>query len=42
MPRAGEVVDYIRFNEIVPDQLDNIVLINHYGALSGPFQSLAW
>ena len=30
-----EVVDYIRFNEIVPDQLDNIVLINHYGALSG-------
>jgi len=31
----GEVVDYIRFNEIVPDQLDNIVLINHYGALSG-------
>jgi len=31
----GEVVNYIRFNEIVPDQLDNIVLINHYGALSG-------
>jgi magnesium transporter len=31
----GEVVDYIRFNEIVPDQLDNIVLINHHGALSG-------
>jgi magnesium transporter len=31
----GEVVDYIRFNEIVPDQLDNIVIINHYGALSG-------
>jgi len=31
----GEVVDYIRFNEIVPDQLDNVVLINHYGALSG-------
>ena len=25
----GEVVDYIRFNEIAPDQLDNIVLINH-------------
>jgi magnesium transporter len=31
----GEVVDFIRFNEIVPDQLDNVVLINHYGALSG-------
>ena len=31
----GEVVDYIRFNEIVPDQLDNVVLINHYGSLSG-------
>src|SRR5215472_14354644 len=31
----GEVVDYIRFNEIIPDQLDNVVLINHYGALSG-------
>jgi CBS domain-containing protein len=31
----GEVIDYIRFNEIIPDQLDNIVLINHYGALSG-------
>ena len=24
----GEVVDYIRFHEISPDQLDNIVLIN--------------
>jgi len=31
----GEVVDYIRFNQIIPDQVDNIVLINHYGALSG-------
>ena len=31
----GEVIDYIRFNELFPDQLDNIVLINHYGALSG-------
>ena len=31
----GEVVDHIRFNEIIPDQLDNIVLINHYGALAG-------
>ena len=31
----GEVVDYIRFNELIPDQLDNVVLINHYGALSG-------
>jgi Mg/Co/Ni transporter MgtE len=31
----GEVVDYIRFNQVIPDQLDNIVLINHYGALSG-------
>jgi magnesium transporter len=31
----GEVIDYIRFNELYPDQLDNIVLINHYGALSG-------
>ncbi|HSY59173.1 MAG TPA: CBS domain-containing protein [Terriglobales bacterium] len=31
----GEVVDHIRFNEIIPDQLDNIVLINHYGVLSG-------
>jgi CBS domain-containing protein len=31
----GEVVDFIRFNEIVADQLDNVVLINHYGALCG-------
>jgi magnesium transporter len=31
----GEVVDHIRFNEIIPDQLDNVVLINHYGALAG-------
>lgn len=31
----GEVVDYIRFNEIKPDQLDNVVLINKDAALSG-------
>ena len=31
----GEVVDYIRFHEIAPDQLDNIVLINRDAALAG-------
>jgi magnesium transporter len=31
----GEVVDFIRFHEIPPDQLDNIVLINREAALSG-------
>jgi magnesium transporter len=31
----GEVVDHIRFHEIPPDQLDNIVLINRDAALSG-------
>ena len=31
----GEVVDYIRFHEISPDQLDNIVLINRDAALAG-------
>jgi magnesium transporter len=31
----GEVVDYIRFNDIKPDQLDNVVLINKDAALSG-------
>ena len=31
----GEVVDYIRFHEISLDQLDNVVLINHDGALAG-------
>ena len=31
----GEVVDFIRFNEISPDQLDNVVLINRDSALSG-------
>ena len=31
----GEVVDYIRFHDISPDQLDNIVLINREAALSG-------
>jgi magnesium transporter len=31
----GEVVDFIRFNEISPDQLDNVVLINKDAALSG-------
>src|SRR6202521_358462 len=31
----GEVVDFIRFNEISPDQLDNVVLINREAALSG-------
>ena len=31
----GEVVDYIRFHDISPDQLDNIVLINRDAVLSG-------
>jgi magnesium transporter len=31
----GEVVDYIRFHEIGPDQLDNIVLINRDAQLAG-------
>jgi magnesium transporter len=31
----GEVIDYIRFHDIAPDQLDNIVLINREAALSG-------
>lgn len=31
----GEVVDHIRFHEIPPDQIDNIVLINRDAALSG-------
>lgn len=31
----GEVVDHIRFHEIPPDQLDNIVLINRDAAFSG-------
>jgi len=31
----GEVMDYIRFHEVPPDQLDNIVLINRDAALSG-------
>jgi magnesium transporter len=31
----GEVVDFIRFNEISADQLDNVVLINRDAALAG-------
>jgi len=31
----GEVVDYIRFHEIAPDQLDNIVLIDRDAMLVG-------
>jgi magnesium transporter len=31
----GEVVDYIRFHEISPDQIDNVVLINREAALAG-------
>jgi len=31
----GKVVDFIRFNEISPDQLDNVVLINRDSALAG-------
>src|SRR5271170_2916581 len=38
----GEVVDYIRFHELSPDQLDNVILINKEAALSGtvPIASL--
>jgi magnesium transporter len=38
----GEVVDFIRFHEIPPDQLDNVVLINREAALAGvvPLASL--
>ncbi len=31
----GEVIDFIRFNEIAPDQLDNIVLISKEAVLAG-------
>ena len=31
----GEVIDYVRFHEIAPDQLDNIVLINREAKLAG-------
>ena len=31
----GEVIDYIRFNQIAPDELDNIVLINKDATLAG-------
>jgi len=31
----GEVVDYIRFNDIKPDQLDNVILINKDAVLAG-------
>jgi Mg/Co/Ni transporter MgtE len=31
----GEVVDYIRFHELSPDQLDNVILINKESALVG-------
>ncbi len=31
----GEVVDFIQFHEVSPDQLDNIVLINRDAALAG-------
>jgi magnesium transporter len=31
----GEVVDYIRFHDITPDQIDNVVLINKDAALAG-------
>jgi magnesium transporter len=31
----GEVIDHIRFHEIPPDQLDNIVLINRDAKLAG-------
>ena len=31
----GEVVDYIRFHEITPDQIDNVVLINKDAELAG-------
>jgi magnesium transporter len=32
---CGEVVDYIRFHDISPDQIDNVVLINKEAALAG-------
>jgi magnesium transporter len=31
----GEVVDYIRFHELSPDQLDNVILVNKEAALAG-------
>jgi magnesium transporter len=31
----GEVVDYIRFHDISPDQIDNVVLINKEAGLAG-------
>lgn len=31
----GEVIDYVRFHEIPPDQLDDIVLINREAKLAG-------
>jgi len=31
----GEVLDFIRFHEIAPDQLDNVVLINREAMLAG-------
>jgi Mg/Co/Ni transporter MgtE/sporulation protein YlmC with PRC-barrel domain len=31
----GEVVDHVRFHEVPPDQLDNIVLINREAKLAG-------
>ena len=31
----GEVVDYIRFHELSPDQVDNVILINKEAALAG-------
>jgi magnesium transporter len=38
----GEVMDFIRFHEIPPDQLDNVVLINRESVLAGvvPLASL--
>jgi flagellar motility protein MotE (MotC chaperone)/sporulation protein YlmC with PRC-barrel domain len=35
----GEVVDYIRFHEISPDQIDNVILINKDAALAGTVPS---
>src|ERR1700734_839422 len=31
----GEVVDYIRFHELSPDQLDNVILVNKEASLAG-------
>jgi magnesium transporter len=31
----GEVVDFIRFNDLKPDQLDNVILINKDAVLAG-------